>query len=91
MDTYQPYTYMIGWSRLDQWYYGARYAQNCHPSDLWTTYFTSSKTVASFRELYGEPDIIRVDRLHQVAGNHLQRGAGIVAQADRVERHQVRR
>jgi len=39
---------------------GVRYARNCHPDDLWTSYFTSSKHVKSFREQHGEPDIIEV-------------------------------
>ena len=37
-----PYTYLIGWSKLDKWYYGCRYGINCHPDDFWKTYFTSS-------------------------------------------------
>ena len=60
MNTYQPYTYLIGWSDLDQWYYGVRFAKNCDPSDLWTKYFTSSKYVALLREEHGEPDIVQV-------------------------------
>ena len=56
----QPYTYLIGWSKLNRWYYGSRYSKKCHPSDLWVTYFTSSKSVAKFRKLFGEPDIIQV-------------------------------
>jgi len=39
---------------------GVRFARNCHPDDLWTTYFTSSKYVKKFREEYGEPDVIEV-------------------------------
>lgn len=54
------YTYLIGWKQHDRWYYGVRFAQNCHPSDLWTKYFTSSKHVQAFREEAGEPDIIEV-------------------------------
>jgi len=38
-----PYTYLIGWSNLNTWYYGRRTSKNCHPSDLWQKYFTSSK------------------------------------------------
>ncbi len=53
-----PYTYLIGWSKLNVWYYGVRYAKNCNPSELWKTYFTSSKHVQTFRKLNGEPDII---------------------------------
>lgn len=57
------YTYLIGWSKLDKWYYGVRYAKNCSPSDLWVTYFTSSKYVKEFREENGEPDIIQVRQI----------------------------
>jgi hypothetical protein len=62
MNTYQPYTYLIGWSKLDQWYYGVRFAKNCNPSDLWTKYFTSSKYVALIREQHGDPDVIQIRR-----------------------------
>jgi hypothetical protein len=55
-----PFAYLIGWSQLGIWYYGVRYAQDCHPSDLWTTYFTSSIHVTDFRNLNGEPDVITV-------------------------------
>jgi hypothetical protein len=63
MNIYQPYTYLIGWSSHNKWYYGVRYAKNCHPSDLWTTYFTSSKYVKEFRKAYGEPDIIQIRKI----------------------------
>ena len=58
-----PYTYLIGWSVLDVWYYGVRYGKRCHPSDLWTKYFTSSSYVKRFRELHGEPDIIEIRKI----------------------------
>jgi hypothetical protein len=61
MNIYQPYTYLIGWSAIDRWYYGVRYGKGCHPTDLWTKYFTSSKYVALLRETHGEPDIITID------------------------------
>jgi hypothetical protein len=54
------YTYRIGWSWLDKHYYGSRYGKGCNPSDLWVTYFTSSKHVSEFRKLNGEPDIVEV-------------------------------
>jgi hypothetical protein len=60
MITYQPYTYLVGWSSINKWYYGVRFAKNCQPADLWTTYFTSSKYVALLRETHGEPDIIQI-------------------------------
>ncbi|MDD5149784.1 MAG: hypothetical protein PHC28_04800 [Flavobacterium sp.] len=57
-----PYTYLIGWSKLNKWYYGVRYGKNCNPNDLWKTYFTSSKLVKKFRDEFGEPDIIEIRR-----------------------------
>lgn len=57
---YTPYTYLVGWSKLRVFYYGSRYSKRAHPSDLWVTYFTSSKYVAKFRQEHGEPDIIEV-------------------------------
>jgi len=57
---YQPYTYLIGWSSHNRYYYGVRYATSCHPSDFWSSYFTSSKHVKEFVKLYGEPDIIQI-------------------------------
>lgn len=49
----KPFTYLIKCTSTNQFYYGVRYAKNCHPSDLWTTYFTSSKYVRSLIEQYG--------------------------------------
>jgi len=62
MTTYTPYTYLIGWSKLNKWYYGVRFAKGCHPNDLWTSYYTSSKYVKMFREENGEPDVILIRR-----------------------------
>ena len=62
MNIYIPFTYIIGWSQHRQFYYGCKYAQGCHPSDLWESYFTSSKYVEKFRKEYGEPDIIKIHR-----------------------------
>lgn len=55
-----PYTYLIGWSNSNMFYYGVRYARGCSPNDLWDTYFTSSKHVKAFRKKHGEPDIIQI-------------------------------
>jgi len=55
-----PYTYLIGWSQYKQYYYGVRYAKNCHPNELWTKYKTSSTYVKSTYKLYGEPDIVQI-------------------------------
>jgi hypothetical protein len=54
------YTYLIGWSNLDKWYYGVRFSKNCEPSELWVSYFTSSKHVKRFREVNGDPDVIQI-------------------------------
>lgn len=54
------YTYLIGWSQQNKWYYGVRYAKGCKPSELWRTYFTSSQYVTLFRKRFGEPDIIQI-------------------------------
>lgn len=68
MTIYTPYTYLIGWSKINKWYYGVRtakkskciYESGCHPDDLWNVYFTSSPSVEQFRKQYGEPDIIQI-------------------------------
>lgn len=58
-----PFTYLLGWSRLNMWYYGVRYAKGCHPNNLWTTYFTSSKHVKNFCKEHGRPDIIMIRKI----------------------------
>lgn len=58
--SHTPYTYLIGWSSINKFYYGVRYAGGCHPSELWIKYFTSSKVVKEYRKEYGEPDVIEI-------------------------------
>lgn len=53
----KPYTYLIGWPEQDRWYYGVRYARNCHPSDFWNPYRTSSQIVESFVSQHGDPPV----------------------------------
>ena len=55
-----PFTYLIGWPQHSLFYYGVRYARNCSPADLWTTYFTSSADVKRLRKTLGEPTVIEV-------------------------------
>ena len=55
-----PYTYLIGWSKFNIYYYGLRFGKNCRPSDLWNPYKTSSKHVKNFIKDNGEPDIIQI-------------------------------
>lgn len=63
MHIYSPYTYHIAWTSIDKHYYGVRYAKGCNPNDLWVSYFTSSKEVKKYRDLYGEPDVIEVRKV----------------------------
>jgi len=69
MTIYTPYVYLIGWTKLDKWYYGCSYGKTktAHPSQLWTTYFTSSKIVKNFRKVYGEPDVVKIRKTFQTA------------------------
>ena len=55
-----PFTYLIGWSALDKWYYGVRYGKSADPATLWTKYFTSSNYIRAMREKHGEPDVIQI-------------------------------
>lgn len=55
-----PYTYLIGWKLQNKFYYGVRFANKCHPSDLMISYFTSSTEVKSMIKEYGLPDIVEV-------------------------------
>lgn len=57
------YTYLIGWSNLNKWYYGVRFSKKSKPSELWVSYFTSSKHVKKFRKDNGEPDIIKIRKI----------------------------
>lgn len=71
-----PYTYLIGWSTHNKWYYGSQYGQRAacgrrnnkqpsvaNPANLWTTYFTSSVDVKNMRLEHGEPDVIEIRKI----------------------------
>lgn len=49
-----PYTYYITHLPSGRGYYGVRYANRCHPSDLWVTYFTSSSIIWDLIKLDGK-------------------------------------
>jgi len=66
-DIYQPFCYLIGWSKQKTFYYGVRYARGTTPNDLWTKYYTSSKYVKLMCEQHGEPDIIEVRKTFKTA------------------------
>jgi len=57
------YSYLIGWSKLNKYYYGVRFSKNSDPSELWVRYFTSSKHVKKFSEINGNPDIIQIRKV----------------------------
>lgn len=62
-ENYLPYTYLIGWTRYNLWYYGSETKskkRKANPENLWRNYFTSSKSVREVRSTLGEPDIIQV-------------------------------
>ena len=66
MKEYKPYTYIIGWSKLQKFYYGVEYAQiskTANPENLWNSYFTSSNIIDAYRKEFGEPDIIQVRKV----------------------------
>lgn len=48
-----PYTYYLKNKVTGEKYYGVRYAKGCEPSELWVSYFTSSKVVAARIKEYG--------------------------------------
>lgn len=58
-----PYTYLIGWSELNLYYYGSQYSKKCNPNNLFNTYFTSSKTVHNLIKTHGLPDIIEIRKV----------------------------
>jgi len=62
---YKPYTYALGWSKVNMWYYGVRYAQKCYVGDIWVAYFTSSTLVEEFVKNNGNPDIIKICKIFE--------------------------
>lgn len=58
----EAYTYLIGWTKKNTYYYGVRFAKGCDPDELFKTYFTSSKHVKRFVEENGLPDLMQVRR-----------------------------
>lgn len=60
---YVPYVYIIKHKTTGMKYIGVRYAKGCHPTDLWTTYFTSSSLVKKLVAEFG-PDDFKTKILH---------------------------
>lgn len=59
----EPFVYLIGWTSFNRFYIGSRYSRDSHPNQLWTKYFTSSKAVKTFRQEFGEPDVIEIRKI----------------------------
>jgi NUMOD3 motif. len=55
-----PFTYYLFHRPTGKKYYGVKWAEGCHPNDLWTNYFTSSFKVVDLIERYG-PDSFDVE------------------------------
>lgn len=55
---HRPYTYLITHIPTGKVYYGLRFARGCHPSDLWVTYFTSSKDIHKMIKEYGKDSFV---------------------------------
>ncbi len=53
-----PYTYLLKHKPTNTYYYGVRYANNCSPKDLWSTYFTSSHYVEKLINEYGKESFV---------------------------------
>ena len=53
-----PFTYLIKHVPTNRYYYGVKYKKGCHPYDLWTKYFTSSKKVKGLIRRYGKKSFI---------------------------------
>lgn len=51
---YAPFVYLLKFLPTGELYYGSRTAKNCQTSDLWTTYFTSSRIVEKLIEEHGK-------------------------------------
>jgi len=53
-----PYTYRVFCKITNQYYYGVRFAKNCTPTDLFVSYFTSSKSIKKLIDMYGKESFI---------------------------------
>ena len=60
----QPFSYHLYHKQTGKHYYGIKYSKGCSPSDLWTTYFSSSKLVKQLIEKFGTDSFeVKVRRL----------------------------
>lgn len=80
------YTYLIGWSKHNKWYYGVRYAKLAKPEDLFVTYFTSSRYVKNFIKENGTPDIIQIRKVFENVEAALKWEAKVITRLGIVKR-----
>lgn len=65
--TTTPFLYIVGWPDLHKFYIGVRFRKGCHPSDMWTRYFTSSKYVHALADQHGKPPYIDIIQTYENA------------------------
>lgn len=58
-----PYTYLLGWTKENLYYYGVRYKKNCHPNELLNNYFSSSKAVKKLINEQKMPDVVQIRKI----------------------------
>ena len=83
---YLAYTYLIGWTKYDLWYYGLRYKniklKRTPEEDLWIHYKTSSTSVKHMRAFIGDPDYISVDKTFNSIGDAIDYENRILIEMD---------
>jgi hypothetical protein len=57
-----PFSYHLFHNPTNQHYYGIKYAKGCNPTDLWTTYFSSSDKVKQLITEYGVDSFVATVR-----------------------------
>lgn len=68
MQEWIPFVYIVINKTTKLKYLGVRYAKNCHPDDLWKTYYTSSSLVKKLINQYGKEDF-KYKILHKFPNN----------------------
>jgi hypothetical protein len=54
------FTYLLGWTQHEKFYYGVRYGETALPESVGTTYWSSSTYVHDFIKTHGNPDLIEI-------------------------------
>ena len=86
MSDYIPFVYWIQNKTTGMKYIGVKYAKGCSPEDLWTTYFTSSKSIHKLIQLYGKEDFkIKILHTFQTAEEAILKEAKYVSLAIKKE------